>query len=228
MTAARVNVRGGSGAIVRGSFCTPQYVARALGPLDVDPFTNERSHVIASDMCIVARGDDGFGDRTPGSYRTLGAHKRATSSTRSWIQPDYTETLLALRHYLHTRFVALLRFDPRPEWNEIVGGASSWIGVLSNSPGHRSFEFEFPPGLKGAGNTFPHALYARSYEDVTPSMRALCSYPDGTARHFRKRSALDSPNAREWLASWGLAHEHFALPMIATTTTNAPTNGDTP
>ena len=233
------NVRGGTGDPVRGSYCTPKYVADAVGPVDLDPFSNEHSHIQAAVSLSLARGEDGFGDKAPGSFlvsmeqverlapglrRDLApvgivqatnarALLRATALTKTWIQPDYTETLLAIRHYLHTRWIALLRFDPRPEWNEIIGGAAGWIGVLSNSPGHRSFEFDFPPGVdRGAGNTFPHALYARRYEDVTPAMRALCSYPDGTARHWRKRSALDGdPSAvAAWLRSWGFDASHFA------------------
>jgi hypothetical protein len=122
------------------------------------------------------------------------ARSRRLHATRVWLQPDYTQVLSAVRHYVHTRFVALLRFDPRPEWADLVGGASEWIGVLSNSPRGSSFEFEPAPGVVASSNTFPHALYARSYADVTPAMRALCSYPDGTARHWRKRSSLSGPS----------------------------------
>jgi hypothetical protein len=216
-------------------------VADALPDFDLDPFTNERSHVRAGLTCMLERGEDGFGSGAePGAFlirtenRAVPASAgialimqatpigttplRATSSTHVWLQPDYTQVLAAVRHYLHTRFVALLRFDPRPEWADLIGGASSWIGVLSNSPERSSFEFEPAPGVISSSNTFPHALYARSYEDVTPAMRALCSYPDGTARHWRKRSALDGPGARDWIRSWGLDPELFNL----STTTETP------
>lgn len=223
------SVRGASGDPARGAYCTPGYVARALGSLDLDPFTNSRSHVAARVRLTLERGEDGFGNGEAGTFlarseqlsdvRGLGLSLvmqatelgftmcRATHTTRTWLQPDYTQVLRAVRHYLHTRFVALLRFDPRPEWADLIGGASEWIGVLSNSPGRSSFEFEPTPGVIASSNTFPHALYARHYDDVTPAMRALCSYPDGTARHWRKRSAL----SRDWLNAWGLDASVFNL-----------------
>lgn len=230
-----ISVRGASGDPARGSYCTPRYVVDALPAFDLDPFSNDRSHIRARVSLALERGEDGYGSgagagaflarseqlandqraagfalvmqATPIGFTLL----RATSTTRVWQQPDYTDVLRACRHYLHTRFVALLRFDPRPEWADLIGGASEWIGVLSNSPDRSSFEFEFPPGVRGAGNTFPHALYARRYEDVTPAMRALCSYPDGTARHWRKRSALDGPGAAQWIQRWGLDSSLFPL-----------------
>jgi hypothetical protein len=218
-----VHVRGNSSDPIRGSTCTPLYVAQAVnarGAFELDPFSNERSHIAAHHACWLERGDDGYGRGRahPGSYfragpclgqdehnGVRGVFDQLAADESAWIQPDYArdEVLHAIRHYVHTRFVALLRFDPRPEWHSLVGEASEWIGVLSNSPGESSFEFELPPGIQGGGNTFPHALYARRYEDVTPEMRRLCVYPDGSARHFRKRSALETREstaafARRW------------------------------
>lgn len=229
------SVRGASGDPQRGAYCTPRYVAAALPPFDLDSFTNARSHIRARVGLTLERGEDGFGTGEPGTFKVRVADLpsnleadlieqrgeyailRATSCTRMWLQPDYTQVLRATRHYLHTRYVALLRFDPRPEWADLVGAASEWIGVLSNSPERSSFEFEPAPGVVSSSNTFPHALYARSYADVTPQMRALCSYPDGTARHWRKRSSLDGAGATRWIQSWGLQPELFA-PMGAPTT----------
>lgn len=230
------SVRGASGDPTRGAYCTPLYVADACThagahPFSLDPYSNERSHVHASLQCWLDRGDDGFGDGSPGSFLLAPGSARvvpqtvdvlsedaqllrATARTRTWLQPDYVRdfVLRAIRHYVHTRYVALLRFDPRTEWHDLIGEASEWIGVLSNSPGERSFEFEFPPGVTGAGNTFPHALYARSYADVTPEMRRLCSYPDGSARHWRKRSALaDATSTASFVKRWGLLASAFAL-----------------
>lgn len=218
-----ISVRGASGDPARGSYCTPRYVAEALPTFDLDAFSNDRSHIRARVSLALERGEDGYGNGEAGTFKArrseslsrlascalhtdLGEYaiRRATSTTRVWIQPDYTDVLRACRHYLHTRFVALLRFDPRPEWADLIGGASEWIGVLSNSPGRSSFEFEAPPSVTASSNTFPHALYARRYEDVTQGMKALCSYPDGTARHWRKRSALDGPGAARWISQWGL------------------------
>jgi hypothetical protein len=228
-----ISVRGASGDPARGSYCTPRYVASSLGPLDLDPFSNDRSHIPARVSLALERGEDGYGSGAPGTFlarseslvdvRSCGfalvmqkteigyTMARGTHATRVWIQPDYSQVLRATRHYLHTRWIALLKWDLRPEWADLIGGASEWIGHLSNSPGRSSFEFEAPPGITGAGNSWPHALYARHYEDVTPAMRALCSYPDGTAHHHRKRSALDGPDARAWIQQWGLEPSLFNL-----------------
>lgn len=213
-----ISVRGASGDPARGAYCTPKYVAASLPAFDLDPFTNSRSHIRSTYACVGDHGDDGFGDGNPGTFTIRGVTRQATSSWRVFKQPDYTQVLACVRHYLHTRFVALLRFDPRPEWADLIGGASEWIGVLSNSPDRSSFEFEPAPGVVASSNTFPHALYARHYADVTPAMRALCSYPDGTARHFRKRSAI-SP---DWLTRWGLTPELFAQPTATFATKDAP------
>ncbi len=198
-----VNVRGGSREKRRGSYCTPRYVADTLPTFELDPFSNERSHIRAAVSLTLERSDDGYGidAATAGSYFRAasngphahrghrGAFGHATPDARVWLQPDYNETLLAWRHYRHTRWIALLRFDPRTEWFELVYSASEWVGVLPNSPGKSSFEFDKPPGAEhGAGNTFPHALYARYAEDVMPGMLELCSLPTGSSLSWRKKS----------------------------------------
>lgn len=165
------NVRGGSRDPNRGTWCTPKPVALALGPFDLDPFSNPRSHIVSGYSCQLERGDDGFGsDRsdTPGMFFVNNRHHLATADTRVFIQPPYSIVLRALRHYLHTRWCALLRFDPRPEWFDVVYDASSLVCVL------RGIEFEPPPGVpKGGGNSFPHALFYRRAEDVTPEVLAM-------------------------------------------------------
>lgn len=192
-----VNVRGGSRDPNRGTWRTPLTVATAIGPFDLDPFSNPRSHIVSAIACMLERGDDGFGTRDsrfqePGSYfiansdgpdfhehpelhaalvPALGMRGRfhvAASATRTFLQPPYSIVLRALRHYLHTRWCALLRFDPRPEWFDVVYDASELVCVL------REIEFEPPPGVpKGGGNSFPHALFYRRAEDVTPEVLAM-------------------------------------------------------
>lgn len=193
-----VNVRGGSGDPARGAWVTAKNVADAVGPWDLDPFSNPRSHIVAVRSCQLERGDDGFGTRDtrfaqPGSYfiadsdgpdfhehpeahwrdvPAIGMRGRfhvATAATRVWGQPPYSIVLRALRHYLHTQWCFLLRFDPRPEWFDLVYDASELVCVL------RHCEFEPPPNLpkKNGGNSFPHALYYRRADDVTPEILAM-------------------------------------------------------
>lgn len=165
-----VNVRGGSRDPKRGGWCTSKEHALALGRFDLDAFSNLRSHIIADTSCCPENGDDGFGDGTPGSYYTVaGGLQRASSTTRTFIQPPYSIVLRVLRHYMQTRWTALLRFDPRTEWFDMIYNASELVCVL------RKCEFEPPPGVpkKNGGNSFPHAIYYRNAADVTPEILAM-------------------------------------------------------
>lgn len=179
------NVRGKSGDPARGAACTPLWLAQAVGRFDLDPFSNERSHIAADAACWLERGDDGFGDvepsdRVPGVYTTLGRTHVASASTRTWIQPPYDIVLRAYRHYRHTAWTALLRFDPRPEWFDEIYGDAELVCVprgTYDAAGNRistTFNFELAPGLRASGNTFPHALYYRRAEDATPEVLRSC------------------------------------------------------
>lgn len=161
--------RDGSGDNTRGGWCTPENVARAVGHFDVDPFTNERSHIDADAECILERGDNGFGDGTPGSYFVNGIGlQRATEATRVWLQPDYAFVNEAFAHYRHARWTALLRFDPRvTSWFRAIYRASGLVVVL------RKCEFEPPPGVETSSNPTIHALYYRSADDVTDAVLRL-------------------------------------------------------
>jgi len=171
VTRAASTVRGKSGDPTRGTWCTNRKIAQALAPFDVDPFSNPRSHIRAAHDCQLERGDDGFGDGTPGSYRIGTELHRATTSTRVWGQPDYAFTLRALRHYLDTRWTWLLRFDPRPEWFDMVYDASELVAVIRDPEAR---DFEPPPGVRDTGSTFPHAIYFKHAEDATPELLRLC------------------------------------------------------
>lgn len=166
------NVRGKSGDPLRGSWVTRKEVALAVGRFDLDPFANPRSHILAERVCMLEDGGDGFGGGRPGvgAYKCGGRfplYGTATEETRVWIQPDYSMVDRALAHYAHTRFVALLKFDPRTEWFRRIFALSEAIRVLWNA------EFEPPPGITGGGQSWPHALYYRRAEDVTDDVRRL-------------------------------------------------------
>ncbi|MGE0547602.1 MAG: hypothetical protein AB7O24_04330 [Kofleriaceae bacterium] len=163
------NVRGKNGEPNRGSWCTDEGTAHAVGRWDLDPFSNPRSHVLSDAACMLERGDDGFGDGTHGSYKLADIGLlRASELTRVWIQPDYSFVERALAHYGHTRFCALLRFDPRVEWFQKLYRLVELVCVL------RKCEFEPPPGVEASSNSFPHALYYARAEDATPAILRKC------------------------------------------------------
>lgn len=168
-TVKRTHVRGGTDDPARGSWCTPKDLADAVGPFDLDPFSNPRSHIQATHACMLEDHGDGFGRGDPGSYKIGGRFplwSNAFDSTRVWLQPPYVKGFVqrAFRHYAHTRWTALLRFDPRPPWWREVYRASELVAVVV-------VEFEPPPGVVDlGGNSFPHALYYRRAEDVTPAV----------------------------------------------------------
>lgn len=162
----RVNVHGGSKDDKdRSAWCTELSIARAVGPWDVDPFSNERSHIEADAECWLERGDDGFGDgKTPGSYQIGGNLFVAGPNTKVWGQPGYKFVRRAFEHYAHTRWCFLLRDDPRVAWFKRIYLASSLIVRL------RKCEFEPPPGVKASSSPFPHALFYRHAADATPEV----------------------------------------------------------
>lgn len=166
----KLNVRGGSDDPARGSWCTPKPIAEAVGEFDLDPFSNPRSHIQSLYRCMLEDGGDGFGgERTAGSYKVGGKcplYGEANPASRVWLQPPYLKGFVqrAFRHYQHTRWTALLRFDPRPPWWREIYRASELVAVVV-------VEFEPPPGVTDlGGNSFPHALYYRRAEDVTPAV----------------------------------------------------------
>jgi hypothetical protein len=210
------NVRGGTREKRRGAYCTPKYIGVAIGPFDHDGFSNPHSHIASDTACMLERGDDGFGLGAmthPGSFFIAdpngpdehaapdpiligelqaprrGYYRTAHKHTRFWGQPDYSDVLRAYRHYMHTRWAFLLKWDCRPEWWDLIYSAAELVAHLPNSPGKSSFEFEPPPGVKsGAGNSWPHAIYYRYAEDCPEAVIELCSTSLGASMVTRKKS----------------------------------------
>lgn len=173
-SADKRDVRGNSGDPTRGTWCTPKPLAEAVGPFDIDPFSNPRSHIVSTRRAMLEDGGDGFGTADAGSYRSGPAphgYGVALAETRVWLQPPYAKGFVqrAFDHYRHTRFTALLRFDPRPPWWHAVYNASELVAVIA-------VEFEPPPGVKDrGGNSYPHALYYRRAEDVTEAVLRMAA-----------------------------------------------------
>lgn len=181
-TAARANPKGGSGEAERGTWCTSKEWAHAVGPWELDPFSNPRSHILSAVRCMLEDGGDAFGGgqpgKPPGVYLTGNAHGAQPASgaadelTRVWIQPPYELVADAIAHYGHTRFCALLRWSPDvkawfPElWRRTAVVCHPWCERM---------EFEPPPGIDKSGDMpFPHALYYAHEADVTDEVRARC------------------------------------------------------
>lgn len=179
------NVHGGSGERRRGSYCTPRKWALAVGPWDLDPFSNPHSHIAAERRCMLENGGDGLVDQEqPGSWREGGDHPPGVAShgvagadTRVWIQPDYRIVLKAIAHYGHARFCALLRFAPDTRWFRAM-----WPRVAVIAVPMERIPFETPDGIEiagadegeDAGAPFPHVLYYSDPRDVTEEIARLC------------------------------------------------------
>jgi hypothetical protein len=147
--------------IDRDTWCTPRAIALAVGPVDLDPCTNERSHIIAARTFRLDRGQDG-----------LKLARYVSKNTRTWINPPYSHgnVIRWVKAYRHTRFTFLVRFDVSTVWWSELWGFASYLCT----PKDRVM-FEPPPGVEEPpGSPFPHALlYARG-EDITPAIRASC------------------------------------------------------
>lgn len=183
LKSTRANVKGGSGEEDRGTWCTSKVWAAAVGPWDLDPFSNPRSHIASVTRCMLEDGGDAFGGGPPGGarpglYLAGNAHGAQPSSgvadelTRVWIQPPYELVAEAIAHYGHTRFCALLRWSPDVKawfpqlWERTAVVCHPWCERM---------EFEPPPGVPSSGDMpYPHALYYAHEADVTDEVRARC------------------------------------------------------
>jgi hypothetical protein len=167
----KTNVHGGSGEPERGTWCTPKWIADIVGPFDLDPFSNPRSHVVAAQSCMLERSDDGLSGPKKGEHWiSTEGFRVATEETRVWFQPPYSVVLDAFAHYEHTRFCALLRFDPSTEWFQRLYRRTQLVCV----PRLRRINFEPPPGVPSSSSTVPHALYYARIEDATPAVLRAC------------------------------------------------------
>lgn len=168
--ADKVNPVGGSGDKEgRDSACTPKWLAELLGKFDLDPCSNPRSHIKAARRLMLEEKSDGlYPNLGPGGYcqgivnykgevvRQLVDVIKPTCFT--FINPPYArgEVVKWVKHWRHTRFCFLLRWDPSTEWfAELICHCTHvWFPA-------RRINFEPPPGVKFSSNPFPHALYLR-------------------------------------------------------------------
>jgi hypothetical protein len=163
-----VNPVGGSGEVEgRDSACTPAWLAKLIGPVDVDPCSNPRSHIQAVDRVMLENGGDGlFEDAGSGHYLHDGMVKHADDCTQTFDNPPYArgQVIRWVRHWYHTDFIFLLRWDPSPEWffTLLPKCAYVWFPYPTDAVSKKKrLEFEPPPGVTFSSNPFPHALYLR-------------------------------------------------------------------
>ncbi len=142
----------------RDTWCTPKWLADALGHWEIDPCSNSRSHVQADERFDLSRGQDGLNALVAGVYRVF-------------INPPYSrgQVIRWVNAYKHTRFCFLLRFDPSTEWFDELMRHTAVVAVPN-----RRVNFEPPPGVESSSNPFPHGLFYADEDDATDEIRRLC------------------------------------------------------
>jgi hypothetical protein len=142
---------------LRQEWCTPKWLADLIGLVDLDPCSNGRSHIQSS--CRIRRElrGDGLAGQSAGWWTGhAGEQGYAGTSTTVFINPPYGNVGAWVRHYAHTRFVFLLRWDPSTDWFAELHPHCTHIW----HPGER-IQFKPPPRIRASTNPFPHALYLR-------------------------------------------------------------------
>lgn len=151
----------------RDAWTTPPWITDALGPVWLDPCSNEFSTVRAKMTFRLDRGQDGI---------ALARLVPRNPPGLVWINPPYSRgmVLAFVRAYRHTRFAFLVRHDTSTEWFAELYNATRY--VLQPL---RRVNFVPPPGLVTASghhnNPFPHSIMMSDERDVTPALRAICA-----------------------------------------------------
>ncbi len=168
--AVTVNPGGGSGgAEGRDGWATPLWLAEIIGSVYLDPCSNPRSHILARNTCSLETGGNGLfvcekGVLTgPGWWSELDPeyeilYSQAWADHTVYVNPPYArgQVIRWVRHYRHTRFIFLLRWDPSTDWFSELHPHCTHVWF----PDQR-INFEPPPGVKSSSNPFPHALFMR-------------------------------------------------------------------
>lgn len=155
----------------RNAWNTPKEIADELGAFDLDPCTNERSHIQAKHTCILERGDDGLHGET-GAYLIGGKVHHAKKNHRVFINPPYERGAVArwVKAYKHTRFTFLLRLDTSTEWFDELFASTALILI----PKGERIEFEPPADVEASKNPYPHGLFFARTGDAPKSLMKRC------------------------------------------------------
>lgn len=145
--------------IDRDTWCTPRWMTDVIGKFDLDPCSNDRSHVKSQYTYDLARGEDGLvlASEVPARYRVF-------------INPPYSNVRPWVDAYKHARFCFLLKYDPSTKWcRELMKHTAAVLFPIGTR-----IEFEPPPGVPASSNQFPHALFYAREEDATAAIKRLC------------------------------------------------------
>jgi len=145
----------------RDTWCTPKFICDAIGEVDVDPCSNERSHVRARRTFRLDNGQDG-----------LVLAKFVDRTSLVFVNPPYSrgEVVQWVRAYEHTRFIFLVRMDTSTAWFAELIRRTGMICVLRE----QRTNFEPPPGVSGSSNAFPHGLFYADAADISDAIKNLC------------------------------------------------------
>lgn len=149
----------------RDTWCTPKWITDAIGDVDLDPCSNERSTVQAIYAYRLDQGEDGL--------KLVTSKWIDGASVRTFINPPYSDVGPWIQAFGHTRFVFLLKLDPSTRWFAELLERTELVLI----PRGTRIQFEAPPGVppdKAQANQFPHALFYAHEEDATAAIRALC------------------------------------------------------
>lgn len=146
----------------RDSWCTPKWLADALGSFDLDPCSNARSHIDAIYSYQLERSEDGL--------KLLTSKWMDASSVKTFINPPYSsgQVMRWAQAYAHTRFCFLVRFDPSTAWYRFLYQRSGLVCVP-----RKRVNFEPPPGVKAFSNVYPHVLFFARLEDASEQIKRL-------------------------------------------------------
>jgi len=145
----------------RNTWCTPKWIADAIGEVDLDPCSNDRSHIHAKETYVLERGENG-----------LMLAPDVPRESLCYINPPYGRGLVIqwVRAYGEKRFIFLLKFDPSTLWfAELMSHTK-----LVLFPKQERVEFEPPPDVKASSVQFPHALFFSNPEDARLEILNRC------------------------------------------------------
>lgn len=151
--------------IDRDTWCTPLWLAEAIGEWDIDPCSNDRSHIKARETFDLEKGING-----------LERAKQIGKLIRLFINPPYSDVMPWIQAYKHTRFCFLLKFDPSTKWFAALMERTELVLF----PRGTRIQFEAPAGVppeKALANQFPHALFYARGDDATDAIKSLCFSP---------------------------------------------------
>lgn len=143
--------------MTRDAWCTPKWLAEAMGCFDLDPCSNERSHVMARTMFNADIGDGLHG--APRQAKIGESVYTFDPGVRTFVNPPYSRGQVPrwVTHWIETDFTFLLRWDPSTRWFRqlLEETAVVWFP-------HQRIDFDPPPGMVASSNPYPHALFMAS------------------------------------------------------------------